>query len=401
VTPASPRRVQGAAWQRKLLVAGGCVVVGLLAGLASSVLPVQLTTVGLGIGLVAASFLLAWAADAGEAVFSGGLVLAVIALLAVLPEFVIETRFAYAQETELVTANLTGATRLLLTGAVGLPLAIAFIARRRSQAVAPLELAAPRRLELAMLLITSIFAIQIVVTGNLTLLDGVILVALYACYARLVQGTPEEEPAVLGVPAGLVSLPPRQRRPVIAALMLVAGAVVVRIANPFADALLGTGTSLGINPYFLIQSAVPLASEAPEFVVVAVLVANRRPAQGLALFLASSVSQWTLAMGALPIAFFTGGGGTSMPLDAHQQLELGVTVALTLFAVAALVSLRPERGDAVLMVGLLAIQLIYPTAFIQVASTFIFVVFALDLFVDRRRAVRSLFGALRAGRARS
>jgi len=90
-----------------------------------------------------------------------------------------------------------------------------------------------------------------------------------------------------------------------------------------------------------------------------------------------------------------------MPLDAHQQLELGVTVALTLFAVAALVSLRPERGDAVLMVGLLAIQLIYPTAFIQVASTFIFVVFALDLFADRRRAVRSLFGALRAGRARS
>jgi cation:H+ antiporter len=144
-----------------------------------------------------------------------------------------------------------------------------------------------------------------------------------------------------------------------------------------------------------------VATEAPEFVIVAVLVANRRPAQGLALFLASSVSQWTLAMGALPIAFFAGGGGTSMPLDAHQQLELGFTIALTLFAVAALVSLRPERVDAVLMVGLLAIQLIYPTAFIQLASTFIFLVFALDLFVDRRHAVRSLFGALLGGRGRS
>jgi cation:H+ antiporter len=264
-----------------------------------------------------------------------------------------------------------------------------------------LELAAPRRLELAILLITSIFAIQIVVSGHLTLLDGAILVVLYAFYARRVQGTPEEEPAVLGVPAGLVSLPPRRRRPVIAALILVAGAVVATIANPFADALLDTGTSLGIDPYFLIQSAVPLASEAPEFVVVAVLVANRRPAQGLALFLAASVSQWTLAMGALPIAFFVGGGGTSMPLDAHQQLELGLTVALTLFAVAALVSLRSELLDAVVMVGLLAIQLIYPTAFIQLASTFIFLVFALDLFVDRRRAVRSLFGALLGGRGGS
>jgi cation:H+ antiporter len=395
MTPTSPRPVQGAAWQRKLLVAGWCAAVGLLVDLASPVLPVQLAAAGLGIGMVGASFLLAWAADAGETVFSGGLVLAVIALLTVLPELVIEARFAYALQTKLVTANLTGATRLLLTGAVGLPLAVAFVARRRGQVAASLELAAPRRLELALLLIASMFAGKIVVRGNLTLLDGIVLVALYALYACRVQGTPEEEPAVLGVPAGLVSLPPRYRRPVIAGLILVAGAVVVTIAMPFAVALLGTGTSLGIDPYYLIQSAVPVATEAPEFVVVAVLVANRRPAQGLALFLASSVSQWTLAAGALPIAFFAGGGGTSMPLDAHQQLEVGGTIAMTLFAVAALASLRPQRVDAVLMIGLLAMQLIYPTAFMQLASAFVFLVFALDLFVDRRRAVRSLLGALR------
>ena len=134
-----------------------------------------------------------------------------------------------------------------------------------------------------------------------------------------------------------------------------AAAVVVTVANPFADALLATGTSLGIDPYFLIQSVVPVATEAPEFVVVAVLVANRRPAQGVALFLASSVSQWTLAMGALPIAYLAGGGGTSMPLGAHAQLELGFTIAQTLFAVAALALLRPERADAALIVGVLAV----------------------------------------------
>jgi cation:H+ antiporter len=383
------------AWQRKLLTAGACALLGVLVDLARPVLGVQVATVGLGIGLIGSSFMLAWAADAGETVFHGGLVLAVIALLTVLPEFAIEVRFAYARQTELVTANLTGATRLLLTGAIGLPLAVAFIARRRQQAAASLELAAPRRLELAILLITSIFATQIVVRGNLTLLDGIILVALYAVYACRVQGTPGEEPAVLGVPAGLVSLPLRYRRPVIAAVILVAGIVVVTIANPFADALLATGTSLGIDPYFLIQSVVPLATEAPEFVVVAVLVANRRPAQGLALFLAASVSQWTLAMGALPIAYFAGGGGSSMPLDPHQHVELGFTIALTLFAVAALVSLRPERVDAALIIGLVALQFVYPTAFIQLASAFIFVVFAFSLLADRRRAVRSLFRSLR------
>jgi cation:H+ antiporter len=372
----------------------GCAAFGALVHLAGPFLPVELTTVGLAIGLIAASFLLAWAADAGEAVFSGGLVLAVIALVAVLPEFIIEVRFAYTQQNELVTANLTGATRLLLTGAIALPLVVAFIARRRGQAAAAFQLAASRRLELAILLITSIFAVQIVARGNLTVADAVILIALYVLYARRVQGSPDEEPAVIGVPAGLLSLQPHYRRPAIAGLILVAAAVVITIANPFADALLQTGTSLGLDPYFLIQSVVPVATESPEFVIVAVLVANRRPAQGLALFLASSVSQWTLGMGALPIAYLAGGGGTAMPLENRELVELALTIALTLFAVAALASLKPERVDAAIVVGVMALQLIYPTAFVRMAAAFVLLVFAVDLLFDRRRAVRPLYRAV-------
>src|SRR6185295_10101123 len=244
------------------------------------------------------------------------------------------------------------------------------------------------------LLITSIFAIQIVARGNLTVLDAVILVVLYVLYARRVQGTPDEEPAVLGVPAGLVSLPPRHRRPAIAGLMLLAGAVVVTIANPFADALLATGTSLGIDPYFLIQSAVPVATEAPEFVIVAVLVAHRRPGQGLALFLASSVSQWTLGMGALSLAYLAGGGGPSMPLAGREQVEIALTIALTLFAVAALALLKPERVDAAIVASAMALQFAYPTTFVRVAATFILLVFAIDLLFDRRRAIRPLYRAV-------
>jgi cation:H+ antiporter len=390
-----------ATWQRHLFAAAACAFLGVVVQRASAFLPVQLATVGLGVGLIGASFMLAWAADAGEAVFHGGLVLAAIALVAVLPEFVIETRFAYIGQTELVTANLTGATRLLLTGATALPLVVAFIARRRGQPAASFQLAPTRRLELGILLIAAIFAVQIVARGSLTVVDGTILVALYILYARRVQGSPEEEPAVLGVPAGLLSLPPQYRRPSIAALIVVAAAVVVTVANPFADALLATGTSLGFDPYLLIQSVVPVATEAPEFVIVAVLVANRRPAQGLALFLASSVSQWTLAMGALPIAYLAGGGGPSLPLGANEQIEMGFTIALTLFAVAALVSLRPERADAALIVGVLALQFVYPSAFMHVAGAFVLLVFAIDLFVDRRRGLPPLFGRVFGGLRRS
>ena len=393
MSPIPPHSVDRS-WRRQLFTAVGCAAFGVLVHRASPILPVELTTVGLAIGLIAASFLLAWAADAGEAVFSGGLILTVIALVAVLPEFIIETRFAYIQETELVTANLTGATRLLLTGATALPLVVGYLARRRGQAAARFQLAGTRRLELGVLLVASIFAIQIVARGTLTVADSVVLVALYLLYARRVRGTPEEEPAVIGVPAGLLSLPPQFRRPTIAALIVVAAAVVITIANPFADALLETGTSFGLDPYFLIQSVVPIATETPEFVIVAVLVANRRPAQGLALFLASSVSQWTLGMGALPIAYLAGGGGTSMPLEGRELVELALTVALTFFAVAALALLKPDRVDAAIVVGVMALQFIYPTTFVRVAATFVLLVFAIDLMFDRRRAVRPLYRAV-------
>jgi cation:H+ antiporter len=385
-----PTSVDGRPWQRQLFAALGCSVFGVLVHLASRFIPVQLTMVGLAVGVIGAAFLLGWAADAGEAVFHGGLVLAAVALATVLPELIIEVRFAFTQQAELVTANLTGATRLLLTGAIAMPVAVAYVAYRRRQAAAGFQLAAARRLELAILLIASIFAIQIVARGELTVVDGIVLLALYLLYARRVQGTPDEDPAVVGVPAGLLSLPPGSRRPAVAALLFVAAAVIATIANPFADALLETGTSLGLDPYLLIQSIVPLATEAPEFVVVAVLVANRRPAQGLALFLAASVSQWTLATGVLPFAYLAGGGGPGIALGGREQVEIVLTIAVTLFVVAALASRRPESIDAWLMLGVFAVEWIYPTPFVRIALAFVLLTYAIDLGCARRHDVRPL-----------
>jgi cation:H+ antiporter len=347
-------------------------------------IPVQVSVVGLGIGVVAAAFMLAWAADAGDAIFTSGLILAAVALVAVLPEFTIEVRFAYIQQAELVTANLTGATRLLVTGALGLPLLVALLARRRGQMPAPVRLQPQRELELGVLLIAALYAVQILVRGSLTVFDGVVLLALYMMYARRVQGTPDEEAAVMGVAAGLVSLPERYRGPAITALTVAAGVIVLTIANPFADALLHTGALLGIDPYLMIQSVVPVATEAPEFVVVAVLVANQRPAQGLALFLASALTQWTLGIGALPLAYAAGGGGLAMPLAAREQLELGLTVAVTVFAVAALAALRPERVDALLLICAFGLQLVLPFPFTRVAAAFVLLAFAIDLTFEYR-----------------
>ena len=387
-------------WQRQLFTALGCALLGVLVHIATF-LPVQLATVGLAIGVIGAAFLLGWAADAGEGVFHGGLVLAAVALVTVLPEVIIEVRFAFTRQVELVTANLTGATRLLLTGAIAIPLAVAYLAYARRQPDQPFQLAASRRLELAILLIASIFAIQIVARGHLTVADGIVLLALYVLYARRVQGTPDEEPAVVGVGAGLLSLPPGYRRPAIAALIGVSAAIVATIANPFADALLETGASLGLDPYHLIQSIVPLATEAPEFVVVAVLVANRRPAQGLAVFLAAAVSQWTLGFGALSFAYLAGGGGTSIAVGGRELVELALTIAVTLFVATALTSRQPQRADAWLMLGAFVVAFTYPSPFVRAAVAFVLVVFAVNLLVARRHAIRPLLRtALGRGGAR-
>ena len=386
-------------WARPLSIAAGCAVAGVLVRFVAPYLPVQVATVGLGVGLIAAAFMLAWAADAGEAVFSGGQVLAAVAVIGVLPEFIIEVHFAFIQQAELVTANLTGATRLLLTCAVALPLLVALlVARGRPVAPGPIRLAGQRRLELGVLLIAALFGSQIMVRGSATVFDGVLLLAVYVFYARRVQGAYDEEPAVVGVAAGLVSLPARWRRSAVAGLMIAAAVVVVATATPFTHALLSTGVSLGVDPYLLIQSVVPAATEAPELVVVGVLVANRRPAQGLALLLASSVSQWTLGLGALPIAYAAGGGGFALPLAAREQLELGFTTAVTLFAVAALTTLAPERPDAVLIVVVFATQLIYPTPFLRFGAALVLLAFAIDLLCARRRHLGPILRAVRPRR---
>jgi cation:H+ antiporter len=393
-----PRATGTTAWRRQVAIAAACALGGVAIHAAGPLVPVPLAAVGLGAGVLGAAFMLAWAADAGEAVFSGGLVLAAVALVGVLPEFIIEVHFAFVQQAELVTANLTGATRLLLTCAVGLPLLMTLQGRRTGRDDERIKLAEPRRLELAVLLVSAVFAVQVVVRGTLTVIDGAVLLALYVLYARRVQGTPGEQPAVVGVAAGLMSLPPQYRRPAVAALLATAAGVVLLIANPFAHALLDTGTMLGMDPYLLIQSVVPAATEAPELVVVAVLVANRRPAQGLALLLAASVSQWTLGMGALPMAFMAGGGGVALPLAGREQVELGFTTALTFFVVAALAGLRPARVDAILIAVVFVIQLVYPTSFTRFAAGFVLLVFAIDLLVARRREIRPMFRALRSAK---
>jgi len=122
-------------WRRRLAITAGCTAPGLLVRLTGSGVPYPAQVLFYGASVVAASFLLAWACEAAQVDVAHGLVVAVVAFVAILPEFIVEVHFAFTGQAEYVTANLTGASRLLLGCAVALPAAISLLpARRRPSA---------------------------------------------------------------------------------------------------------------------------------------------------------------------------------------------------------------------------------------------------------------------------
>src|SRR3954468_23272874 len=146
-------------WRQPVAVAAACSVLGLLTRVVAGGVPAPVAMIGLGAGLLGASLLLSWAADAAEVEVSGGMVLAGITLVTVLPELIVEVHFAYMQQTSLVSANLTGATRLLLTGGTGMRVLGAWLLARGGQQApsAAYRLAPARRVDLAVLFVAAVY----------------------------------------------------------------------------------------------------------------------------------------------------------------------------------------------------------------------------------------------------
>jgi cation:H+ antiporter len=384
-------------WQGRLAIMAACTVPGVLIRLSGVHIPPPLGMVVFGGAVMAAAFMLASAAEAAEIDAPPGIAVAGVALVAVLPEYVIEVYFAFSGRVEFVTASLTGSTRLLLSFAVGMPaIASLVLARRGTARLRTVELGAQKRVDLAIIATASLYAPLIVLRGHLAWPDAVVLISLYVLYLRRVATGSPEPPHLVGVAAELGKLSQRQRRRWVGGIMVFSACAVLITAEPFADAVLLTGTTVGISPYLLVQWLVPLATEMPELVVAFVLIQHERAGQAVAVLLSSAVSQWTLALGTLPLAFAAGAGQGPLPLMGREQVELLLTMGQGLLAVAVLVTLRLERRDAVLMLVLFASQLAMPSVLIRAAMTLAYLALAVDILASERWAIPTLMQSLRA-----
>jgi cation:H+ antiporter len=386
-----------APWKMRLAVAAACTAPGFMlrvnGGTASA--PIQLVVYGAAV--VAAAFLLAWACEAAQVDFASGLVVSAVAFVAILPEFIVELHFAFAGRSEYVSANLTGASRLLLGFCVAMPAAVALLpARRRPPPLGPIQLDQANRLELAILGLAALWALRGAVTGHLTLLDSVVLIGLYVLYLRRAAKAGGELPPPGGVAASLAELPKAERRRWVGGLMAFSAFVILLTAVPFGDSVIASGGLVGISPYLVLQWLVPVATEMPELVVAFVLLTHRRGGQAMAVLLAGAVSQYTLALGTLPLAYRAGAGTGPLPLRGSERIELFLTAGVALFAVAALITLRLSRADASLMLVLFAAQFVLPIGGTRLAMGVVFSTLAVDILISQRSQLRPLLRALRA-----
>lgn len=316
-----------------------------------------------GAGVVGASFMLAWAAEAARLDISGGLAIAILAFIAVLPEYAVDLYFAYTAGsdptyTSYAAANMTGANRLLM--GFGWPVVVLIglaVAKRSGNPVKALDLDPDSRTELGFLIVAGVVNFAAPLTGSISLVLAVALYAWFAYFLYRVAKQPPEEHILVGTAEAIGALPRRRRRQVVVGAFVLAAAVVLICAEPFAHSLIETGTELGIDKYLLVQWLGPLASEAPEFIVAILFALRGNARDGIGTLISSKVNQWTLLVASIPVAYAVGGGGLGgLPLDARQTEEFLLTACQTLMGVAVLLPLRFPRWAAWTLLGLFAVQ---------------------------------------------
>jgi cation:H+ antiporter len=392
----------------KVLLAFFVPVPALCIRLMGMELPPTYAAIVYGAAVVGAAVLLAWAAETAQLDISGSLAIALLALIAVLPEYAVDLYFAYTaghkpEFTQYAAANMTGSNRLLI--GLGWPLVVLVaglglrkLRRARKSAVADgrssppvprgdgITLLPKRRIELLFLAVASVYAFIIPATGRISLFSAVILLALYAAYIWRVAKEECCEPELAGVCAHIGSLPQGRRRIFIVAMFVSAAAFILAAAEPFANALIATGAQLGIDEFLLVQWLAPLVSESPELIVACLLAYRLKGDDAIGTLLSSKVNQWTLLVGTLPLAYMIGGGGSGgLVLDARQTEEFLLTAAQAVLGFAVLANLRFGTREALALLALFVLQFPFPQTSVRLAFSVAYMVAAVALLIIHRR----------------
>jgi cation:H+ antiporter len=333
-----------------------------------------LEALAFGGAIVGAAFLLSWAAETAQLDISAGLAIAVLAFIAVLPEYAVDVVFAGkagtnvaahgascmppgstdASPCSLALANMTGSNRLLI--GIGWSMVV-FVAwwqwRKRGRRETEVALERSHSVELAFLIVATAYSLTLPLRRTITIVDAVILIGIFAAYTWRISRSPAEEPHLVGPARYLACFSVARRRTAVVSILVFSAVVIVLCAERFAEALVGTGRDFGISEFLLVQWLAPLASEAPELLVAGLYAYRLNTNAGLGTLVSAKVNQWTLLVGTLPVVFaITSSSHHGLPIDAAQREELLLTAAQSVFAVAILANLSISVREAFALFGL-------------------------------------------------
>lgn len=324
-----------------------------------------------GLAIIGAAFMLSWAAETAQLDISAGLAIAILAFIAVLPEYAVDLVFAVKggnafQEfgsvcqsaadaaagrepaCSLALANMTGANRLLIGLGWSMVIFVAWYKyRERGTRMLDVTLDRSHSVELAYLSVATIYSLSLPLKSSITLVDAAVLVSIFILYTIRISKAPAEEPHLVGPARLMGSLEAKNRRLAYIGLFVFAATVILLCAEHFADSLVETGATLGISEFFLVQWLAPLASEAPELLVAGLYAWRLNTNAGLGTLVSSKVNQWTLLVGTLPIAFAIASSSThGLPIITRQRDELLLTAAQSFFAISILLNLSMSVREA-------------------------------------------------------
>ena len=308
-----------------------------------------------GLGIGGGAFLISWAAEAAQVDISASFAIAILALIAILPEYAVEAVLAWeagqsyvlasqggqvfsagaavTDEMERVAANVTGANRLLIGLGWSAVILIFWIKRRMT-----LNLSGTMGLELIMLSLATTVTFLIFFMQQVHMIVGVALIAMYFVYLWISSTKEAEEPELMGPSLMIGEQSKILRRALVLGLFLYSAIVIIVAAEPFVHALVESGKGLGIDEFILIQWVAPLASESPEIIIAVLFSLRANPVAGLTTLISAEVNQLTLLVGSMVGIFSLSAGELlSFPLNHMQSVEFLLTAAVSLFALILVV----------------------------------------------------------------
>jgi cation:H+ antiporter len=357
-----------------------------------------------GLAVFGAAILLSWAAELAQHDIPQALALAFVALVAVLPEYAVDMYFAWTAGKNpayvaYAAANMTGGNRLLI-GFGWTVVVFAYWFKTRNSKI---DVPHGHRLELLALIVATLYSFVLPLKGHISWIDSVFLISIFVGYMYLAARSQVAEPELDGGPAAWLSEKSTATRWFATVIFFaLAGSAIFLAAHPFAEGLLESGRHWGIEEFLLVQWLAPLASESPEFIIATLFAWKNRPGAGIGTLLSSTVNQWTLLVGMLPLVYSLSSGHlNAMVLDDRQIEELLLTSAQSLFATLILCDLEFSLIDGLMIFGFFIVQFFLPSTHARYLYAGFYIVLALVLFAARKDLRTSFVKTFREGLRRS